>query len=106
MRRWVAAGAIALAALATAAASAGASAGASSPADWNLFYQAHVSGYFLSVAAISSDDAWAAGNLLHGQAVVYRPFVRHWDGLSWSAVTIPGAVCGSARSCTGRAMRG
>jgi len=87
MRRWVAAGAIALASLATA----GASAGASSPADWNLFYQAHVSGYFLSVAAISSDDAWAAGNLLHGQAVVYRPFVRHWNGLSWSAVTIPGA---------------
>jgi hypothetical protein len=114
----VAAGAIALAALATAPASAG----ASSSADWNLFYQARVSGYFTSVAAISSTDAWAVGNLLKGQTVVYEPLVRHWNGSSWRAVSISGAsgvksdlvaassvrnvwVMGEARSGYSRAFR-
>ena len=85
MRRGIAAGAIAAAAL---LAPANADAGGLAP--WNLFYQAHVSGFFTSVAVISKTNAWAAGTLINGR-VVLRPLLRHWDGRSWKAVTIPRA---------------
>jgi len=87
MKRGIATGAIALAALVTAPVDAVAS---SSPA-WNLFYEAHMSGFFTSVAVISKTDAWAAGTLFNGHAILLRPFLRQWNGSSWNAVTIPGA---------------
>jgi len=87
MKRGIAAGAIVLAASVTAPVSAG----ASSSAAWHLFYQAHVSGFFTSVAVISRTDAWAAGTLFPRQTVLLRPFLRQWNGRSWNAVTIPRA---------------
>jgi hypothetical protein len=87
MRRGIVAGAIALAALVPA--SAGAE--ASSAGDWNLFYQARVSGYFADVAVISKTDAWAVADLINSHGQVFQPFVRQWNGRSWNAVTIPGA---------------
>ena len=83
----IAAGVIVLAALVAAPANAN----AGGLAAWNLFYQAHVSGYFTSVAVVSKADAWAAGTLLKGQTIPLRPFLRHWNGQSWNAVTIPRA---------------
>jgi len=71
--------------------SAPADAGASSTGSWNLFYQAHVSGYYADVAVIRKTDAWAVADILHGSATVFVPFVRHWNGRSWNAVTISGA---------------
>lgn len=82
IRRVLVASAIALAALA----STSASASASSAGEWNLFYQVHASGFFSSVVAISKTDAWAAAEMSSNQ-----PLVRHWNGRSWTAVTIPGA---------------
>jgi hypothetical protein len=87
MRRGIVAGAIALAALV----SAPAGAGASNTGGWNLFYQAHVSGFFTDVAAISKTDAWAVAVLFNSHGIVLQPFVRQWNGRSWNAVTIPGA---------------
>src|SRR5215813_753111 len=87
MKRGIAAVAIGLAAVVTAPGNAG----ATTSAAWHLFYQAHVSGFFTSVAVISKTDAWAAGTLFNGHTILLRPFLREWNGRSWKAVTIPGA---------------
>jgi hypothetical protein len=86
-RRGIIAAALVLAGLVTVPANAA----AGSTAAWNLVYQAHVSGFFSSVAVISKTDAWAAGIRFKGDTTVFRPFLRRWNGLSWKAVTIPKA---------------
>lgn len=89
-KRGIAAGALVLAGLVTVPANAApVSTTSASTAAWNLVYQAHVSGFFSSVAVISKTDAWAAGILIKGHTIVFRPFLRRWNGLSWKAVTIP-----------------
>jgi hypothetical protein len=40
-----------------------------------------------SVSAVSSTDAWAVGET--GQSSQARGLLLHWDGISWSVVTIP-----------------
>jgi hypothetical protein len=87
MKRGMAASAIALAALVAVPVNAD----AGGLAAWRLFYQAHASGFFSSVAAISKTDAWAAGIPINGR-VVLQPFLRHWNGQSWKAVSIPRAA--------------
>jgi hypothetical protein len=90
--RGIVAGALVLAGLVTVLPNAAAvGTTATSTAAWNLFYQAHVSGFFSSVAVISKTDAWAAGIRFKGDTTVFRPFLRRWNGLSWKAVTIPKA---------------
>jgi len=65
---------------------------ASAPAAWNRVFQARTQGLITSIAAISKNDSWAVGELFAGSgATRYQPFVRHYDGSSWKAVTIPGA---------------
>jgi hypothetical protein len=66
------------------------SAQASSSA-WYEVYQASARGSFNQTAAISKTNIWsvadtytAAGN------TIYTPFIRHYDGSSWTTVTIPG----------------
>ncbi len=44
-----------------------------------------------SVDAISRTDAWAVGGIEHGKTPVNSPYVPHWNGAKWSAVTIPGS---------------
>lgn len=41
------------------------------------------------VAAISRDDAWAAGSYCPGSACqVSRPLLQHWNGKRWTTVSI------------------
>ena len=53
-------------------------------------YESSLTGNVESVAAISRTDAWAVGTVYHGQTPVNSPYVLHWNGAKWSAVTIPG----------------
>jgi hypothetical protein len=47
-----------------------------------------VSGQLFAVSTDSHTDAWAVGRL----QVQQSPVVLHWDGTSWSPVTIPVTV--------------
>jgi len=59
-------------------------------AEWRLSaYESSVTGGMTSVVALSRTDAWAVGNTQHGQTPVNNPYVLHWTGAKWSAVTIP-----------------
>jgi len=87
LRRGIAAGAIVLAALVAVPINAD----AGGLAAWRLFYQAHASGFFYSVAVISKTDAWAAGFPI-SRHIELRPLLRHWNGQSWKAVSIPRAA--------------
>lgn len=62
---------------------------------WSLMQlPASLHGTFLSsVTATSADDVWAVGaaraNLTVGSTSDNAPLAAHWDGHSWSAVTLP-----------------
>jgi hypothetical protein len=40
-----------------------------------------------SVTAVSSNDVWAAGNVLDSSGAAVAALVEHWDGASWSIVS-------------------
>lgn len=44
--------------------------------------------FLLSVASISSQDAWAVG-FAGARSGGHQPLVEHWNGSSWSAVAVP-----------------
>jgi hypothetical protein len=59
---------------------------------WYQVYQADVSGSFFQTAAISRTNIWAVGDTYTRAGMkIYRPFIRHFDGSSWQAITIPHA---------------
>jgi hypothetical protein len=65
---------------------------ASSTGTWTRAYQAPGAGVFSGLVAISRSDAWAVGyRTVHVTSIVPQPFIRHYDGTGWKAVTIPGA---------------
>ena len=65
---------------------------AATTAEWRLSaYESSVTGGMNSVVAISRTDAWAVGGIEHGKTPVNNPYVLHWNGAKWSAVTIPGS---------------
>jgi hypothetical protein len=87
VKRWMAAATVGLAAAGgvvmpgTAQASSGA---------WRQVYQADASGSFDQTAAISRSDIWSVGDTsTTAGKTVYQPFIRHFNGSSWQAVTIP-----------------
>jgi hypothetical protein len=47
---------------------------------------------FNAVAAVSSNDVWAAGFYFNG--TIYQPLVEHWNGSTWSVVATPGRKTG------------
>jgi hypothetical protein len=67
------------------------SARASSSA-WYQVYQSGFSGIFNGVAAISTNNIWAVGQAdTKAGKPLNEPFIRHYNGKSWQAVTIPGS---------------
>src|SRR5207237_9081019 len=59
--------------------------------------------YLSSVAAVTTNDVWAAGHYLEG--AFYRTLVEHWDGASWAIVQTPNPGEGS-NALNGIAVRG
>jgi hypothetical protein len=66
-------------------------AAASTPPEWNLVFQARDPGIFQSIAAISRTNVWAVAGLTHRSLLVYKPFIRRFNGTTWEPVTIRGA---------------
>jgi hypothetical protein len=59
---------------------------------WYQVYQAGASGSFFQTAAVSKNNIWAVGDTYtRAGKTIYRPFIRHFNGSSWQAITIPGA---------------
>jgi hypothetical protein len=61
-----------------------------SSAAWYQVYQPDVSGSFDSIAAVSGSNVWAVGpTYTTAGKTIYTPFIRHFLGGSWHAITIP-----------------
>ncbi len=87
MKRWMIAAAVGLAAAGGVVMPG--TAQASSRA-WYPVYHANVIGSFNQTAAISKNNIWAVGDTFSKAGKeVYQPFIRHFNGSSWQAVTIP-----------------
>ncbi len=90
MRRWVA---IAAMGLAVGGGIVAPGAAQASSAAWYQVYQARSSGFTNQVAAVSRTNVWAvARTYTRAGKTIYRPFIRHFNGRSWKAVTIPHAA--------------
>ncbi len=64
-----------------------------SSAAWYQVYQSPSAGSFWQVAAVSRANIWAVGPAYTSAGTIsYRPFIRHFNGTSWRAVTIPHAA--------------
>lgn len=88
MKRWVVAGVMALAAGSGIVTPGVARAGSSA---WYQVYQSTATGSFFRVAAVSASDIWAVGDTYTAAGhTIYQPFIRHFNGSSWQAITIPG----------------
>ena len=59
--------------------------------------------YLSAVAAVATNDVWAAGYYLDG--AFYRTLVEHWDGASWTIVPTPNPGQGN-NALNGIAVRG
>ena len=62
-----------------------------------------VASYLSTVAAVATNDVWAAGHYLDG--AFYRTLVEHWDGTSWTIVPTPNPGDGD-NALNGIAVRG
>jgi hypothetical protein len=59
---------------------------------WYQVYQSGFTGVFNPVVAISKSNIWAVADTYTAKGqTVYTPFIRHFNGSSWQAITIPGA---------------
>jgi hypothetical protein len=68
-----------------------------SSAAWYQVYQASASGSFYQTAAISTTNIWAVGpTYTTAGKTIYQPFIRHFNGSSWQAITIPNASSSTA----------
>jgi hypothetical protein len=88
VKRWMVVAALGLAAVGGIVTPGAARASSSA---WYQVYQAGFSGGFGQVAALSKSNIWAVGDNSKAGKTVYQPFIRHFNGRSWQAVTIPGA---------------
>jgi hypothetical protein len=87
MKRWMAVAAMGLAALGGIVTQGPARA---SSAAWYQVYQSGFTGSFMDSAAISRSNIWAVGDTYTAAGKqVYTPFIRHFNGSSWQAITIP-----------------
>jgi hypothetical protein len=90
VKRWIGVAAVGLAALGGLALPG--TARASSTA-WSQVYQSGFSGGFNQIAAISPSNIWAVGTADNAAGKpTNQPFIRHFNGSSWQAVTIPNST--------------
>jgi hypothetical protein len=65
---------------------------ANAAGEWNRIFQApRAAGMFTDIVAISKSNVWAVGQIDQGRHQLFQPYIRHFDGSGWQAVTIPGA---------------
>lgn len=94
MKRWVG---IAAMGLAVGGAIVAPGTAQASSAAWYQVYQARSSGFTYQVAAVSRTNIWAvARTFTRAGKTIERPFIRHFNGRSWQAVTIPHAAAFTA----------
>ena len=87
MKRWIVVAAMGLTAVSGIATSG--TARASSTA-WYQVYQSGSTGVFNPFAALSKSNIWAVADTYTAKGqTVYQPFIRHFNGSSWQAITIP-----------------
>jgi len=87
MKRWIAVAALGLAAAGGIVMPG--TAQASSTA-WYQVYQANTSGFFDQIASVTKNNIWAtAETFTRAGHTSYQPFVRHFNGSSWQAITLP-----------------
>ena len=87
MKRWIA---VATLGLAAAGGMVTPGAARASSTAWYQVYQANIAGSFFQTAAITKNNIWSVGptNTRAGHTS-YQPFVRHFNGSSWQAITLP-----------------
>jgi hypothetical protein len=87
MNRWTIFAALGLAAMTGIGAP---SAARASSDTWYQTYQTDTPGNFTEIAATSQNDIWAVG-LSYTKAgnLIYRPFIRHFNGHLWQVISIP-----------------
>jgi hypothetical protein len=90
VKRWIIAAALGLATTGAMIVAPGAA--QASSAAWYQIYQANAVGSFNQTAAISETNIWAVGEVSRAGKPIYRPFVRHFNGVSWRVITIPHAT--------------
>src|SRR5215472_18947925 len=78
---------IGMAGTASVAVAAPGTASASTPTGWKLTFQSPRQGFFGSIAAVSKTNVWAVADLFRGgiQNPVYTPYIRHFNGSTWTA---------------------
>jgi hypothetical protein len=86
VKRWMVVAALGLAAVGGIVAPG--TARASSTA-WYQVYQSGFRGSFSDTEAISQSNIWAVGPTYTPTGFAYTPFIRHFNGSSWQAITIP-----------------
>lgn len=87
MKRWMVVAALGLAAAGGIVTPGAAQASSSA---WYQVYQANASGSFNQTVAISKNNIWAVGDTFTKAGnTIYQPFIRHFNGSSWQAITIP-----------------
>jgi hypothetical protein len=59
---------------------------------WYQVYQSGSPGSFYQTAAISKSNIWTVGETeTKAGNTIYTPFIRHFNGIGWQAITIPNA---------------
>jgi hypothetical protein len=102
MRRTLCAG-VATAAAVIGLAVAAAPAGATTTDVWRTeYYNTGVTGHVNGVVAYSKGDGWAVGDTYKGGNIVDSLDVLHWNGGTWSAVSVPDSGGYSANSIAGQ----
>ncbi|MCW2936355.1 MAG: hypothetical protein JWM19_7317 [Actinomycetia bacterium] len=87
MKRWMAVAALGLAAVGGIVTPGTARASSSA---WNQVYQSGLTGSFSQTAALSKSNIWSVGDLYtKANNAIYQPFIRHFNGSTWQAITIP-----------------
>jgi hypothetical protein len=60
---------------------------------------------FAAVSAAASNDVWAVGTAATAPSTALHPLAAHWNGSTWSRVTLPAAVAAAGGELVGVSAR-